>query len=347
MPTVSVNLDMTQYVQINTAFNPMVLQALNDSVRITLSTLKPAANNSVFHLLGGKDAPLKFDSIDTNVWALAVTDKSSLIVSETEPAPVALHDGAGNPINSLDGAIDVHDSDVHTSPINEYFLRLLGTITTLTANSAAGATSITVASVAGLSVDDYIQIRNGTIERSFPQIKAIVGSVLTLDRPLDNAFSIGDEVETISFSMNVVGTISSPISYKLALDIGETQHVLGFTLGMVHTGAGDNSMFGDIVGGLANGVVFRRYDGATGLFSTLTVWKTNGSFVIDTYSLRYDDKAGGGKNATTADGRIKDRSGAIIRIDKSAGDYLELLIQDDLTPLAAFTMKAQGHIEGL
>jgi len=88
MPTVSVNLDTTQYVQVNSAFNPMVLQAHRDEVRITLSELKPAKSNTVFHILSGDDAPLHLNSIDTNVWALAITDKSSLIVSETEPFPV-------------------------------------------------------------------------------------------------------------------------------------------------------------------------------------------------------------------------------------------------------------------
>ncbi len=88
MPTVSVNLDTTQYVRINTAFNPMVLQAHNDSVRITLSESKPAKSNDVFHVLGGDDAPFHLNSIDTNVWALATTTKSSLVVSETEPFPV-------------------------------------------------------------------------------------------------------------------------------------------------------------------------------------------------------------------------------------------------------------------
>jgi hypothetical protein len=88
MPTVKVNLSTTEYVKVNTAFNPMVLQCLRDSVRITLSELKPAVGNAVFHSLSGKDAPLPFNSIDTNVWALAVTDTSSLIVSETAPMPV-------------------------------------------------------------------------------------------------------------------------------------------------------------------------------------------------------------------------------------------------------------------
>lgn len=90
MPTVSVNLDTTQYVKVNTALHPMLLQALRDSVRITLSSTQPAIENTVFHTLGASDNPIQFHSIDTNVWVLAMTDKSSLIVSETGPAPVTL-----------------------------------------------------------------------------------------------------------------------------------------------------------------------------------------------------------------------------------------------------------------
>jgi len=121
MPTVSANLDTTQYVQINTAFNPMVLQALNDSVRITISELKPALSNSVFHLLGGKDAPFHLNSIDTNVWALAITEKSSLIVTETTPVPISNKDdfflevAAGNVAGRTPVNVIGHDSAISTT----------------------------------------------------------------------------------------------------------------------------------------------------------------------------------------------------------------------------------------
>lgn len=89
MPTVSVALDLTQYVQVNVGLNPMVLQCNRDSVRIVLSELKPTKSNAVFHSLGGEDAPLQLHSIDTNVWALGLTETSSLIVSETNEIPVS------------------------------------------------------------------------------------------------------------------------------------------------------------------------------------------------------------------------------------------------------------------
>jgi hypothetical protein len=89
MGTVSINLDTAQYVKVNIGLKPLTLQALNDSVRITLSSIQPAVENTVFHLLGGKDAPLQFPSIDTDVWALSITDKSSLIATETDSVPVS------------------------------------------------------------------------------------------------------------------------------------------------------------------------------------------------------------------------------------------------------------------
>jgi len=88
MPTLSVNLSTLEYVKVNTALNPMILQAHNDSVRITISEFKPSKSNPVFHLVGGNSAPLHLNSVDTNIWALATTDDSSLIVSETRRLPV-------------------------------------------------------------------------------------------------------------------------------------------------------------------------------------------------------------------------------------------------------------------
>ena len=113
MPTVSVNLDTTQYVQVNTGLNPLLLQAHRDAVRVTLSDTKPAKSNTVFHIIGREDPILQFNSIDVNVWALSTTDKSSLIVSETGPFPVisnGIDDDTGLPVPldvDIDGVLSV------------------------------------------------------------------------------------------------------------------------------------------------------------------------------------------------------------------------------------------------
>ena len=82
MPTVSVNLDPSQYVKVNTGFNQTILQCLGDHVRVTLSLNKPSKSNTVFHLISPSKEPLVLTSIDTNLWALATSNNSSLIATE-------------------------------------------------------------------------------------------------------------------------------------------------------------------------------------------------------------------------------------------------------------------------
>jgi len=112
MPTVSVSLDKTQYVQVNTALNPITLQAKRDQVRIALSALKPADDTDKFHILAGKDAPLQFNSLDTNVWVLAMSEESSLIVSETAPVLTEIVDTNGDSvIEPYSGAVITIESE--------------------------------------------------------------------------------------------------------------------------------------------------------------------------------------------------------------------------------------------
>ena len=275
------------------------------------------------------------------------------IVTETEPFPIALFDGEGNPISSLKGALDIHDADVHDVPVNELFHRHTGVSTTLAVASLAEAISITVTDDTGFVNGDAFQIEETiagitTIEVTFPTIISGVGTnILVLDRPLDNAFGTTATVEVVSTSMNVLGTISAPIAFQLIPDSTQEWHVVRFLLGMVHSTAGDDSRFGDIVDGLQNGCVLRGYNGATGKYRTFTNWKSNFDIKMDMYNLPNTDKAGAGNFGTNGRGSIRDGTGAAPKLNGVDGSYLELLIQDDLTTLIKFNLKGQGHIEGL
>ena len=96
MATAKANLKTDQYVRINTGFNPMILQSNMNQVRIALSDVKPAKDNTAFHQLDGGDIPFFLRSIDTNVWAFAVTDNSSLTVTEFTG-----QEGVDNPIDTI------------------------------------------------------------------------------------------------------------------------------------------------------------------------------------------------------------------------------------------------------
>ena len=89
MATGNVLLSTTEYVRINTGLNPILLQAHRDSVRIVFSDTKPVRSNVSFHLLGGEDAPLQIPALDVNAWALAMSDESSLTITETDSRATA------------------------------------------------------------------------------------------------------------------------------------------------------------------------------------------------------------------------------------------------------------------
>lgn len=255
-----------------------------------------------------------------------------------------LHDGYGNPIKSLDGAINMHDADVHRAIINRQFNQITATTTTFAANASAGATSITLTSATGFAVGDYLRLESATAEDLHPRITVLAGTLATLDRPIDNSYVIGNTITKAIINMAVSGTLASPQSFKVQPKTGNVWHLTRVLIEMTHAAAGDNGLFGGITA-LTNGVVLRRYDGTTGKFATFTVWKTNSDIVTDMYDIVYAARSGGGgAYGTNARGTFHN-AGAIVYLDGTAGDYLEILVQDNISTLTSFRIKAQGHYE--
>lgn len=331
MPTMSVALDKTQYVKVNTAFNPITLQAKRDTVRIALSTLQPADDTIAFHILGGKDAPLHFNSIDTNLWVLAMSDESSLIVSETEPESVHI---TGN-FNRI---------------VNELFNHHTGVASTIAVASIPGDTAIELADVTSFNIGDVIEIHDTVRETTFPIITALPGgNAVILDRPLDFGYSIGADVDVTHVDLRTdVGTLAAPSSHKITPPPGVVWHIERIILTMVHSTAGADDKFGDLAA-LTNGVVVRA--NINGQFGSFTNWKTNGDIRRDMYDVNYSDKAGGPAGHGTSGRGSFNRIGVTVRLEgreePEISDYLEVLIQDDITGLASCLINGQGHFRSL
>ena len=275
----------------------------------------------------------------------------NVIQSVSNALKISLHDGDGNPISSyLDTitgkrSIDIHNADVHKLTVDRQYHRHTTPSTTVAVAVTAQDTSITVVSSVGFVVGDYLHIENGVQELVHPQITVIVGNVLTLDKPIDNSFAVSTLVQKAILNMNEVGTLAAPISYKVMPLSGEVWHITKISISMAHSSAGDLGLFGDLPA-LTNGMVVRRYDGGTGTFQTLTIWKTNGDIELDTGDVRFPPRSGGGGSfGTVASGRLKEDTDSIAYLDGTEGDYLEFLNQDDLSGLGFIYGKAQGHFE--
>jgi len=232
---------------------------------------------------------------------------------------------------------------INNVPVNDYVHRH-GAATTLAVAVSTGDTSVDVLDASGFSVGQFVHFgaEIGHTEPIHSQITAIAVNNITLDRPIDNNFQIGDEIEEVIVDMSTdIGTLVAPISYKYYPRKDTVEHITILILSMVHAGAGDNSKFGDLVA-LSNGVVVRGL--INGVIRTFSNWKTNDDVILDMYDLVYDAKSGGGKFGTRARTLLEELD-VKIRLNYAKGDYLEVLIQDDIQALTSCRMRVQGHEE--
>jgi hypothetical protein len=96
----------------------MILQAHRDDVRIVISEAKPVLSNDAFMSLGGSDAPLHLNIVDTNVWVLSVSDRSSLIVTESDTS-FATEESLSQLVMAITNAIDSTAYDLNAAAFNE------------------------------------------------------------------------------------------------------------------------------------------------------------------------------------------------------------------------------------
>lgn len=257
-------------------------------------------------------------------------------------------DGTLEEINSLGGAINIHDADVHTDVINQYVHQHTATTTTISTATAAGDYQVSIADTTGFAVNDYIHINTSSIETTHPRITAVTPGTpgtITLDRRLDKAHSVGDEIVKAIIDMALTGqagTMASPQIYFAGPPAGEVWHITRLLFAIEHGTAGDLGLFGNLAA-LTNGVVARTY--VSGEYKTLTNWKKSADMKIDMYDVEFDSRSGGGGAYGTSARGTFTNAGAVVRLDGDLGDQIQIMVQDDITALDFFAMKVQGHPE--
>jgi len=260
------------------------------------------------------------------------------------PLPVGLYDSDGNGIKSLNGALDVHAVDAHFEAFDSYVDRLSGVASTLAAATVGDGTERTIEVAAGggllFSEGEEVDISDGSYENTHPVIISIVGDVLTLDHYIDRAHAIGTPVKVITTNMAVLGSLGAPVSFTSAPSGGKVVHLHRLLISMSHAAAGDLGKFGGI-DALINGVAIRTH--VDGVYTTFTNWKANSDLVDDMYDVRFDVRSGGGGAYGTSARWTLSNVGATVRLDGVEGDFVEVLVQDDLRGLASFKIKMQGH----
>jgi hypothetical protein len=182
-------------------------------------------------------------------------------------------------------------------------------------------------------------------------ITDIVSLEITLDTPIDYPYTNGADVAFASHDMNVNGAITPQVfglrlaeppaspQTEITLDITRILHT------MITSALGDLSDFGDIVGGLDNGIVLRkRYIDDT--YGNILNIKTNADYSLVAYDF---DRFVAGNPGIGANGQKwrltfggENKMGTVIRL--AAGEDLEWVVQDDLTSIDEFLNVAEGAL---
>jgi len=253
---------------------------------------------------------------------------------------VSVVDESIESIASFKQSILVESGLNHEGGINKPFTFETGDNTTLNGPVSAEDTSIIVVDGSIYAVGNLIIVEDNGLTELFPfHITNIVTNTLTLDRPLDSDHASGVDVKEVITNMNVVGTLAAPISFKVQPEAGETWQITRELISITDAGAMDDGKFGSL-NSLTNGVDARLFRG--GEFFTGSIWKNNGDMVLDMFDITYTDRAPGGENGLRGRWTFT-RGEFIIELDGDLGDYMELLIQDDLSDLTSFQVKVQGR----
>lgn len=329
---------------------PIVVENVGVSdVRLAVQAANPAPDHSAYNVLK-RDDDIRLTNIlgDPGAWAFCNASDGLISVAEREGfQPLlksALHDGLGNPVSSYKGVLNVHVAELHNEAVNELFALHTGLVTTIAVAVNSGDTSIEVADTTGFTVGAVLEIHNGETETTFPVITGLPGAnVMSLDRPLDFNYAIGSNVDEVSTDLSItIGTLATPVVYVIKPEPGQIWFIHRIILTMVHTLASADDKFGGLTA-LDNGVVVRV--NVNGQYKSFTNWKTNGDIRRDMFDVEYSDKAGGPGGFGTSGRGSFSRLGVLIELNGDVGDFMDVLIQDDLQSLSSFFINGQGYVE--
>jgi len=236
------------------------------------------------------------------------------------------------------GAVPVNVQD-QTTPLFDFYFQQALSQTTLQAATVRYQYTIDVSSAAGFVVGSYLGVF-GQGRYFFAEVLSILGTVLTLDTPLDFDFANGSTVVRLTRDLNVNGAVTPQVFGIFGPAGGNIKYdITRFMLSIETATAPQLPEFGDL-SALTHGLVLRRNDSQTRNYWNI---KSNLEFGLHAYDIQLLSAVGPG-----ADGILMrytfagaDKHGVTVRL--GAGDTLELLIQDDLTGLSKFRALAEGH----
>lgn len=258
--------------------------------------------------------------------------------------------GADTRFQFEDGNLQVANNSTARRTFDVHFHQETGDETALTVVASVGDRSITVSDTSGFSVGGHILVQSASpAPKAFFADIVSVGNAtqLTVNVPVDAEFPVGAEVVGVTHDMNIDGS-TTPQVFKVRGfgsngDLGFKLNVTRVMLMMTTSGSPVFTSFGDIAGGLDNGLLLRLTEDADN--HNMWVAKTNADIALLSYDLT-PYTAGGFFSVNGLSARNsyagESKHGSVIEVEP--GENLELMVQDDLSSIVTFKAMIQGYI---
>lgn len=236
-----------------------------------------------------------------------------------------------------DGVIPVRLKDVTDETLDLYFIKTINNVT-LAANAIVDTYTLTLVAGHSCAPGDILTFKEGT---RFMRviILTVVTNTITIDTPIEYAFTTAASVARGSYDMNVDGSTTTQIFEVSPSGMPIVDHITGITLVLESNTATDDSKFGNLTA-LTKGIVLRVKDGT---YKTIFNLKTNGAF-RHYGQLEYTDKSGGGNYGVALRQSFIENNAVVVKLDGLTDESLQIIVQDNLTGLTKFRAKAHGHV---
>ena len=341
MATTRVNLDTTQYVRVTSdplTPSALILQSHRDTVRIAFSTVKPAKSNVVFHELGGEHLPLNVPMTEIAVWALGMTERSALTVTE-QRLPIEVSD-RGN----MGNAVFVQDQTTQSLdlPLTQDIAA-----TTLDGDTVRDVNFFDVAVGDGALITPGNLIEIGSASTFIQaRVKAVVVDQVELFSPMNAVYAGGSSVFIKTDDLIVDGSVTRQV-FSVSPESDQIGDITRIILRMEASSTMDSGTFGPLAA-LLNGCVIRIKQ-QDGNFRNLLNFKTNGDFIAHCFDNSF--LPNNGNNVRLFVARLtwagQSKHGVTQRLDGGlgVGEELQIIIQDalNLVGFLSFTIANQGH----
>jgi hypothetical protein len=283
-----------------------------------------------------------------------LVDKEIAKFDDADRVRVAIEDSDGQTMQfNTRGHQEVEIASQITPPFVNHFYKLNDGWTDTTAEAVVESSIISVTDATAAVVGGSIIVSDVVNARFYTgHVLAINTLDITVDKPIDYPYASGSDVAFASHDMNVLGTLANPVVFgirlaeppaspqtTIELDITRVLHT------MITTDLGDLADFGDIEGGITNGIVLRKKY-SNGTFGNILNLKTNGDFALVAYDF---DRFIAGNPGIGVNGQkwrltfgSEGKMGTVIRVGPL--EDLQWVVQDDLTTILSYLNMAEGAL---